>query len=76
MGFTEMAHEFFDSIEFIINKLFSARFLMALMFSFTACYAMLHGKLSVEAFMALAGTVISSYFNKDEKKIEDKKTVV
>jgi len=70
MSSNEVAHEIFDSIKFIVNKIFSARFIMALMFSATACVAMIHGKLSVEAFMALAGTVISGYFNKDEAKLK------
>lgn len=56
-----------NAFRFMVEKLFSAKFIMALMFSFTACYAMVKGHLSVEAFMALAGTVVSGYFNKEEK---------
>ena len=56
-----------NAFRFMVEKIFSAKFLMALMFSATACFAMMKGTLSVEAFMALAGTAVSGYFNKEEK---------
>lgn len=58
-----------NAFRFMVEKIFSAKFLMAIMFSVTACIAMLKGHLSVEAFMALAGVVIQSYFGREEKSM-------
>ncbi len=57
--------------EMMVSKTFSARFLMALMFSLTACIGFLKGKLADEAFMSLVGAVVTAYFLKsptDEKR--------
>ena len=44
-----------------IAKITSARFLLAIAFGFTACIAFIMGKLPVEAFVGLCGTVITGY---------------
>lgn len=52
-------------IEFIIQKLFSARFWMAMIFSGTACAGFLLKILTPAEFMTLAGVVVHAYFTKD-----------
>jgi hypothetical protein len=48
------------------SKLSSARFLMAIMFSLTACVAFLTGKLPAEGFMSLVGAAVTAYFMKGQ----------
>lgn len=58
--------------DMMVSKTFSARFIMAVMFSLTACIGFLKGKLPDEAFMSLVGAVVTAYFMKgsgDEIKI-------
>lgn len=50
--------------EMVLAKTFSARWLMAIMFSITACIGFLTGKLPSEAFMALVGAAVTAYFSK------------
>lgn len=45
----------------VVSKLTSARFLLAVGFGATACVAFIMGKLPVEAFVGLCGTVITGY---------------
>ena len=45
----------------LLTKLTSARFLLAIAFGLTACIAFIMGKLPVEAFVGLCGTVITGY---------------
>jgi len=47
-----------------MNKLKSARFWMALMFSATACAGYIMHLMPTEAFMALTGMVVAHYFSK------------
>lgn len=47
-----------------MNKLTSARFWMAMMFSLSACVGFIMQILPVEAFMTLCGVVVTGYFNK------------
>ena len=50
--------------DMMIARTFSARWLMAIMFSATACWGFLVGKLPSEAFMALVGAAVTAYFSK------------
>lgn len=50
--------------DMMVAKTFSARWLMAVMFSFTACLGFMTGKLPAEAFMALVGAAVTAYFSK------------
>lgn len=58
-------------LDFIIRKVFSARFLMALIFTVTACYAFTTNKLDSQAFMGLCGAVIHGYFTKEPTEKKD-----
>lgn len=53
-----------NKTEMMVAKTFSARWLMAIMFSLTACVGFLYGKLPSEAFMALVGAAVTAYFSK------------
>lgn len=57
-----------DKFDFAIQKVMSARFWMAIMFSATACYCMAKGILKVEAFMTLAAVAVNGYFNRDRSQ--------
>ena len=48
----------------MVSKTFSARFIMAVMLTATACVGFLKDKLSDEAFTALAGAAVTAYFMK------------
>ncbi len=48
----------------MVAKTFSARFIMAIMLTSTACLGFLKDKLSDEAFMGLAGAACTAYFMK------------
>ena len=50
--------------DMMVAKTFSARWLMAIMFSATACYGFIIGKLPAEAFMALVGAAVTAYYSK------------
>lgn len=50
--------------QMVLSKTFSARWIMAVMFSLTACWGFLIGKLPAEAFMALVGAAVTAYFSK------------
>ena len=57
--------------EMALSKTFSARFLMAIMLTGTACYGFIIGKLPDEAFTALVGAAVTAYFmkgNSDDMK--------
>ena len=51
----------------MVSKTFSARFLMAVMLTATACLGFLKDKLSDEAFMSLAGAAITAYFMRNDR---------
>jgi len=53
-----------DLIKYIINKLFSAQFIMALMLTGTLCYGFVTGKVSGEAFLPIAVLAIDWYFKR------------
>lgn len=59
----------------VVSKTFSARFIMAVLLTGTACLGFLKGKLSDEGFMSLAGAATTAYFMKgsgdENKKKED-----
>lgn len=61
--------------DMMVAKTFSARWLMAIMFSATACFGFLTGKLPSEAFMGLVGAAVTAYFSKgpDDKRPEEVK---
>ena len=50
--------------DMMVAKTFSARWIMAVMFSLTACIGFLKGKLPSDAFMALVGAAVTAYFSK------------
>lgn len=50
--------------EMMVSKTFSARFIMAVMLTATACIGFLKGRLPDEAFTALAGAAVTAYFLK------------
>ena len=52
----------------ILKRFLSARFLLALMFGITTCAGFLMQLMPVEAFMTLAGAVITFYFTKIRKE--------
>lgn len=56
--------------DMMVSKTFSARFLMAIMLTATACAGFLTGKLPDEAFTALVGAAVTAYFMKGNQ--EDK----
>lgn len=47
-----------------MSKLTSARFIIAIMFSFTTCLLAWNGKVSIETFTAIVGMIITFYFTK------------
>ena len=51
----------------LLKKILSARFLLAVMFGVTACAGFLMKLMPVEAFMALAGSVVTFYFTRPRK---------
>ncbi len=53
-----------ECMDKIIKKITSARFLMALSFTITACAGFLMNMLPAEAFMTLCGVVVHGYFAK------------
>ena len=53
-----------DKTSMMLSKTFSARWLMAIMFSATACYGFIIGKMPTEAFMSLVGAAVTAYFLK------------
>lgn len=53
-----------NKIEMVLNKLFSARWLMAVLFSLTTCYGFLIGKVPADAFIPILGVVVTFYFSK------------
>lgn len=63
--------------DMMVAKTFSARWLMAIMFSATACIGFMMGKLPSEAFMALVGAAVTAYFSKgpDDKSPQPKPEV-
>ena len=54
-----------------MNKLFSARFIMALMFTVTTCFGFLKGLISPDIFVPLVFLVVNWYFQKDRKEKKD-----
>lgn len=58
----------------MLAKLASARFLLAISFGLTACAAFLLGKLPVEAFVGLCGTVLTGYQLRRRPEEENGKT--
>ena len=52
---------------------FSIKSFMAICFTITACFLAIKKVLPVEAFMALASTVVYAYFRKEETKIDETK---
>ena len=50
------------------DKLLSARFLMAILFSFTTCIGFAYGSLDADVFIPLASLVIGFYFNRQDRK--------
>ena len=59
--------------DMMVAKTFSARFLMAIMLTATACLGFLKDKLADEAFMSLAGAAVTAYFMRKEPEIPPKK---
>ena len=59
------------TVQMMTSKTFSARFLMAIMLTATACLGFLKDKISDEAFTGLVGAAVASYFmKKDEPRVE------
>ena len=50
--------------EMVLAKTFSARWLMAIMFSVTACVGFLLGRVPTDAFIPILGVVVTFYFSK------------
>ena len=53
--------------ERIINKLLSAKFIITILISVVFCILALENKISSEAFIGVAGSVITSYFALQQK---------
>lgn len=51
----------------VLEKILSARFWISLMFSITMCYLTAIKVLPAEAFIAIAGIVIKSYFERHDR---------
>lgn len=60
-----------SKIEMILSKMFSARWLMTVMFTSTICYGFLKGMVETPVFITIVNGVVVFYFSKspsDSKK--------
>lgn len=58
--------------EKVLNKLLSAKFLIAIMISVVLCVLALRGVVNSEAFVGIAGGVIGFYFNRSGSNHNDR----
>ena len=56
--------------DMMVSKTFSARWIMAVMFSTTACIGFLKHILPPEAFMSLVGAAVTAYFLKSPSDVK------
>lgn len=61
--------------EMVLSKTFSARWLMATMFSSTTCIGLLIGRIPPEAFITILGVVVTFYFSKSPTESQAKTEV-
>lgn len=55
-----------------IANLFKVKTILSISIILSICILTFKGKISTEAFMAIAGSIITYYFKKDDRKIEEK----
>ena len=52
----------------ILDKLFSARYIITILLTITFCYLAVKEKIGVEAFAAIFGIIIRDYFERKDRR--------
>lgn len=59
-------------IQILINKIFSARFILTVLIGGTLCVGFINGKVQAEAFVGIATYIVHAYFDRKDRENEAK----